>query len=93
MSDMRMIDNEEQRDDRKKMPKVKAGDTVQAGQEVDVSGMLDQPDAHRYPNRRQRRLIARKRGVFKHPGAWPYINEGAKKNISQQRSHEDDHQA
>ncbi len=60
--DMRMVDNEDQRDDRK----------VQAGG--------GKPEMTRLPNRRQRRLIAKRRGVFKHPGAWPYINNGAKKN-------------
>jgi hypothetical protein len=65
MSDMHMVDNEDQRDDRKLREELK-----------------ENPDAHVHsvPNRRQRRMIAKRRGVFKRPGLWGYINNGARRN-------------
>lgn len=63
--DNKMIDNEEQREDRKHLP------------DEDVKG---EGTPRTFPNRQQRRMIAKRRGVFKRPGAWPYINTGAMKN-------------
>lgn len=36
----------------------------------------DQPDVNRFPNRKQRRMIAKRRGVFGHAGLWPKVNGG-----------------
>lgn len=35
---------------------------------------IDNPAPRPLPNREQRRKIAKRRGVFKHNGLWPYIN-------------------
>lgn len=65
MSDMHMIDNEAQRDDRKEQAE-----------------MLEKKE-FKTPNRKTRRMIAKQRGVFKHPGAWPYINQRSTNQTNQ----------
>lgn len=40
-------------------------------------------DYNRQPNRTQRRNVAKKRGVFKHPDLWPKINGGYKNQQTQ----------
>lgn len=46
----------------------------------------DEQKPERYlPNRRQRRLKAKARGVFRSPGAWPYVNTGIKKQQPRRR--------
>jgi len=69
--DNKMVDNEGQREDRKRITR----DDLTPEQLAEV-------DANRFPNRRTRRMVARQRGVFKHPGAWGYVNEGRAKNKS-----------
>lgn len=76
MSDMHMVDNEEQRDDRK----------LQAG-EAPAPGM------RQLPNRKQRRLIAKRRGVFKHKGAWPYINQRSTNETQRHLNGDHNHEA
>lgn len=75
MSDMHMVDNEENRADRK----------AQAGS--------DAPEVRRLPNRQQRRLIAKRRGVFKIKGAWPFINQRSINQVNEankgDHSHDD----
>ena len=75
MSDMHMIDNEANREDRK----------AQAGSDVP-------PEVRRIPNRKQRRLIAKQRGVFKHKGAWPYINQRSSNETNQHLNGGQDHE-
>lgn len=72
--DNRMVDNEEQRADRKRITR-----------EDLTPEQLEQVDANRLPNRRTRRMVAKRRGVFKHPGAWGYVNGGRAKNKSIRR--------
>lgn len=59
MADMKMVDNEDHREDRKIQAKTEAG-----------------YDYNRFPNRKERRNIAKKRGVFGHEGLWPHVNGG-----------------
>lgn len=74
MSDMRMVDTEDNREDRK----------AQAGSDA-------KPEVRRLPNRRQRRLIAKQRGIFKHSGLWPHINNRASNETERQLNGDQDH--
>lgn len=67
-----MIDNEERREQRKKLH------------------LTPEQEANRYPNRRERRRMAKRRGIFKHRGAWGYTNGGRPKNKSIRREANDD---
>lgn len=65
--DSRMVDNEDQRQDRKEIP-----------ESPTLSGNHENMERSRQlPNRAERRRIAKRRGVFKHQGLWPYINKRA----------------
>lgn len=68
-----MVDNPEQRQDRKD----------QAG-----GGRAE----YRPPNRKTRRLIAKQRGVFKHPGAWPYVNKRSINDVNKHNKGDHDHE-
>lgn len=67
--DMKMVDMEDQRDDRKQLPVVPG-----------VPPRHETHAANKYPNRAMRRRVARSVGVFKRRGAWAYINTGRSKN-------------
>lgn len=67
--DMKMIDTEGQREDRKELPVV-----------PDIPPALEVRAANKYPNRATRRKVAKSVGVFKRRGAWAYINTGRSKN-------------
>ena len=66
--DNKMIDNEDRRSKRKKINL--------------TPEQLREVEANRYPNRRTRRMVAKRRGIFKRQGAWGYVNEGRPKNKS-----------
>lgn len=70
--DMRMVDNEDQREDRKQ----------QAGSDA-------KPEMRRLPNRRERRMIAKRRGIFKKPGLWGYVNTRVSDKHNGDHEHED----
>ena len=57
--DNKMIDTEDQRDDRKMLHTEMPTETKHS---------------HALPNRKMRRRIAKQRGIFKHPRAWGYVN-------------------
>lgn len=60
-------------------PEAEMVDTPEQRMDRKIQAGDPQPRAeYRPPNRKTRRLIARRRGVFKHPGAWPYINQRSK---------------
>lgn len=63
--DKRMVDNEEQREDRKHI------------HEDSIKG----EGIPRQPNRRERRGLAKRKGLFKHKGAWPAVNSQHKKMV------------
>lgn len=69
--DMKMVDTEDQREDRKQLPVVPG-----------VPPRLEARAANKYPNRATRRKVAKSVGVFKRRGAWAYINTGRSKNKS-----------
>lgn len=45
--------------------------------------------ANRYPNRRERRAQAKRRGLFRHRGAWGHTNTGRPKNVSIRKNDSD----
>ena len=47
--------------------------------------LAEKKEAPVLPNRAQRRAMAKRRGVFKRPGAWGYINTGAKHNVPERK--------
>ena len=76
--DMKMVDTEDQREDRKIMPALPG-----------IPPKLERRAANKYPNRATRRKVAKRAGVFKHKGAWRYVNEGRPKNKSTRKRDED----
>lgn len=71
-----MVDTEDQREDRKNSPTDDYAETL-----TDVLGGHTAPEhrpapvRHQMPSRRERRQIAKRRGVFKTPGLWQHINQ------------------
>lgn len=53
------------------------GNLNEANQKMvdDESKRIDRKDFPTRPNRAARRRIAKQRKIFKHPGAWQYINK------------------
>jgi hypothetical protein len=70
----RMVDDEANRQDRKEA-------FALPGKSV--------PSEKQLPNRRTRRLIAKRRGVFKHKGLWPHVNNRASNTTRKELNNDD----
>lgn len=76
--DSKMVDTEENREDRKIMQKEVQGLTIPTLPSSPESEMVRNASL---PNRKKRRAQAKRLGVFKHKGAWLYVSKRSRQHL------------